>query len=244
MSADDSYLSIVIPAYNAERYLEETVRRLEAFMSLKQWNGELLVVSDGSTDKTDALAARLAGERPGGRLRFLASPVNRGKGCSVRKGVLEARGQIVLVTDVGLSAPIKEADKLIAALESGCDIAIGSLALRKEGCDVQQGWKRRLAGRVFNFLVRLFVLRDFRDTQCGFKCFKREAAQELFRLQKLDGFAFDVEVLYLAKKKGFKVKEVPVMWREARESRVKLLKDSLAMIRELFLIRRHHPDRQ
>lgn len=233
-------LSIVIPVYNEERRITEAVRRVQAFMALKEWEWELLVVNDGSTDGTDAVVTSLLNGSAGGRLRLLSSSAqNKGKGHAVRCGVLEARGRTLLVTDVDFSAPIKEMDKLMAALQEGYDAAVGSRAVRKEGCDVQQSFERRVAGRIFNFLVRLVALRGFKDTQCGFKCFTHKAAWELFSLQRLDGFCFDVEVLYLAKKKGFKVKEVPVMWKEGKGSKVSLFRDSLAMVKDLFWIRRY-----
>jgi dolichyl-phosphate beta-glucosyltransferase len=144
------------------------------------------------------------------------------------------------VTDADLSAPIKESDKLLQALAEGVDAAIGSRAVRKAGCDVQQSFKRRLAGRAFNLLVRALALSDCRDTQCGFKCFRREAALKLFGEQRLDGFSFDVEILYLARRRGYRVKEVPVMWREGRESRIRFFRDSLAMAGDLLRIRNLH----
>lgn len=232
-------ISIVIPVYNEEKLIAECLRRVEAFLSLKPWEWEIIVSSDGSKDSTDSIVENISKQRPQGRLKLLTAEKNTGKGMAVRRGVLEAGGKFILVTDVDLSAPIKEMDKLVTALENGCDIAIGSRAIREPGCDVQQSFKRWLAGRIFNFFVQVLVIKGFKDTQCGFKCFNQAAARDIFSVQKLNGFAFDVEVLLLARKKNLKVKEVAVMWKEAGSSKVKLIRDSIGMLKELFGLRQH-----
>ncbi len=234
------YLSVVIPAYNEERNIRESLRRIESFMVLQKYDWECIVSSDGSKDRTVEWVNDFVKTHPSGRFKLVSTEKNEGKGFTVRRGVLASRGKFILVTDADLSAPIKEADKLIGVLESGYDIAIGSRAVRTEGADVQQSFKRRLAGRIFNFFVRTLVLKDFLDTQCGFKGFKQGAAQKLFGMQKLNGFSFDVEILYLAKKYGFKMKEVAVMWRQAPETHVRLVRDSFAMIKDLLKIRKLH----
>ncbi|MBI3251718.1 MAG: glycosyltransferase family 2 protein [Candidatus Omnitrophica bacterium] len=240
--ADPVFLSVVMPVYNEEKCIRESLRRIEAFLSLKGLPWEVLVSSDGSTDGTDTAVRSFIQEKEGrqSRVRLLSSAGNKGKGDAVRRGVLAAEGKFILLTDADLSAPIKESDKLIAELESGADVAIGSRAMREKGCDVQQTLKRRLAGRVFNALVRAVALKGIRDTQCGFKCFKKEAARDLFAAQTLDGFSFDVEILYLAKKKGYQIKETAVMWKEGADSRVRLFRDSLRMAKDLFIIRKRH----
>lgn len=227
-----------MPSYNEEANIIEAMRRVEAFMGLKNWKWELIISDDGSKDSTARLVQSVIESHPEKPFRLLACAQNLGKGAAVRSGVLAARGEVTLVTDVDLSAPIKEVDRLIKALDEGNDVVIGSRAIRSNGCDVQQSFKRWFSGRIFNQMVRLIFLKGFRDTQCGFKCFKRQAANQLFSQQKLNGFSFDVEILYLAKKGGFKIKELPVMWRQAPTSRVSLLKDSFGMIRELFALRR------
>lgn len=232
--------SVVIPVYNEEKRLPEALRRIEAFMTLKKWDWELLVCSDGSTDATDRIVLEKAKSQP--RVKLLPATPNKGKGAAARRGMLAARGRRVLMTDVDLSSPIKESDKLVEALDAGHDIAIGSRAVRKKGADVRQSFRRHVSGRLFNFFVKRLVTPDFQDTQCGFKCFKREAAQALFSEQKLDGFAFDVEILYLAKKKGFKVAEVPVMWSQGHDSKVNVFKDSIVMVGDLMKIRKLHAE--
>ena len=230
------FISIVMPVYNEERCLAESIRRVTAFMTLKNWTWELLIVSDGSKDRTDLIAQESA--LRDAHVRVLIQEKNLGKGATVRRGVLAARGERLLFTDVDLAAPIKEVDKLLAAVDEGADVAIGSRAIRKEGCDVQQSWRRALSGRIFNRIVSALFLKGFKDTQCGLKVFKREAADAVFKVQKLDGFSFDVEILYLALKLGFKVKEVPVLWRAGEQSKVRVLRDSVRMVKDLFLLRK------
>ena len=231
------FLSVVVPVYNEEKMVLETIRRVEAFMTLKQWAWELLIVNDGSTDNTAAVVENYLKSHAGTPVRFLSYGENKKKGFAARQGVLASKGEYVLLTDADLSAPIKEVERLMRALKEGNDVAVGSRAIHAEGCEVQQTLKRRIAGRVFNFFVQTLVVRGIRDTQCGFKCFKKEAAHLLFSKQKLDGFCFDVEVLYLAKKNGLKIKEVPVMWRQGANSKVRLFRDSILMLKDLFHIR-------
>ncbi len=240
LSESSIHLSVVIPAYNEERNIRESLRRVESFMALQRYDWECIVSSDGSKDRTVEWASDFVKTRPSGRFKLLSTERNEGKGFTVRRGILASQGKFILVTDADLSAPIKEVDKLIGTLEGGYDIAIGSRAVREKGADVQQSLKRRLAGRVFNFFVQTIVLKGFLDTQCGFKCFKKEVAHNLFGIQKLNGFSFDVEILYLAKKYGFKVKEVAVMWRQAPGTQVRLVRDSFAMIKDLLKIRKLH----
>lgn len=234
------YLSVVIPAYNEEKNIGEALRRVGAFLSLKKFARELLIVNDGSKDRTGEIVREYLKKTSDPDVRLLESETNKGKGASVKRGVLAARGRYVLITDADLSSPIKEADKLIRELGEGYDVAIGSRAVRETDCDVQESLKRYLSGRVFNLFVRAVALSGFADTQCGFKCFKKAAAKALFEKQTLDGFAFDVEILCLARKNGYKIKEVPVMWRQGKDSRVDLFKDSLSMLHDLFYLRRRY----
>ena len=237
------YLSVVIPVFNEEKIIAETLRRVRAFFLLKDYPWECVIVSDGSTDRTcerarEAIAVLSAGASS--NFRLISNAQNRGKGAAARLGVLAASGRYILLTDVDLSSPIKEVDKLLLALEEGNDVAIGSRALRAPGADVQQSLRRWISGRFFNLVVRVLLLRGFYDTQCGFKCFRKEAAHRLFTLQMLDGFSFDVEVLYLAVKNGMQVKEVPVMWRQGQDTKVKFFRDSYRMVSDLFLLRRKY----
>ncbi len=232
-------LSVVFPAYNEEKNIRESLRRVTAYLSLKKYAWEILVSNDGSTDHTSAVVEDFMRSHSGCTIRHLRSDPNHGKGYAVRQGVLASAGRVVLLTDADLSTPIKEVDKLMAALEGGADVAIGSRAVREKDCDVRQSFKRYFAGRVFNIFVK-GLLPDIHDSQCGFKCFKKEVARKLFAEQKLDGFSFDVEVLYLARRHGLKIAEVPVMWSEGAQSKVRLVQDSLRMLKDLFQIKKLH----
>ena len=239
---EDLHLSVVVPVYNEEKKITETVRRISIYLSLKLVPCELIVVNDGSKDRTREMMGHLMQEiNHPSFLKFIDYEKNRGKGHACRQGMLASRGRYVLLTDADLSSPIKESEKLVAALEKGADVAIGSRAIRAKDCDVQQSLKRRISGRIFNGIVQTLVLPGIHDSQCGFKCFKRQSAQKLFGAKKLDGFSFDVEVLYLARKFGHKIAEVPVMWKQGQDSRVSFLRDSLRMVGDLFKIKKLHP---
>ena len=230
------FLSIVVPAYNEEKRLGPSLEKIRGYLAAKPYAAEIIVVDDGSTDRTaDIAGAALEGRLP---CRVLRREKNRGKGFSVREGVLAAGGQVILFTDADLSTPIEELDKFIQRLEEGFDIVIGSRAL--PGCDIRvpQAAPRQALGKFFNRLVRLFVLKGCLDTQCGFKMFRRAAAIDVFSRLRTRGFAFDVELLVLAGKLGYRVGEVPVIWCNSPPSRVRIFRSSWQMLRELWRIRR------
>ncbi len=237
---EQPYLSIVIPAYNEERNISRALRGVTEFCTLKGWTWELIVVSDGSLDKTNAILSEFLKSNPQWPIRAVITETNSGKGFACRKGIEHAEGRYILITDTDLSSPIKEVSRLIAALESGSDVAIGSRALRDKDCDVQQSLKRYISGRIFNAIVRAVILPGLHDTQCGFKCYKHAVAKKLFESQSLNGFSFDVEVLYVARKMGYKIAEVPVMWMQGEDTRVSLFRDSTRMVRDLFKIKKIH----
>lgn len=229
-------ISIVIPAYNEQARLPATLEAILHYLASRQAGFEILVVDDGSTDRTAATVAELASGQP--QIRLLRNPGNRGKGYSVRHGMLEAQGDWVLFTDADLSAPIEELDKLLEACRrEGAAVAIGSRALERSLIGIHQPWWREWAGRVFNLLVRLLTGLPFHDTQCGFKLFRHDAAQAVFSLQRIERFGFDVEVLFLARKLGFKTVEVPVRWNHAEGTRVRILRDSVDMFLDLVRVR-------
>jgi len=235
-------LSVVIPAYNEETRLPATLERVFEYLRGRAEEGEILVVNDGSRDSTAGLARQFAASRASPRvaIRVLENPGNRGKGYSVRHGILEARLDWTLFSDADLSSPIEECEKLFAAAEAGgCEVAIGSRALDRSLIGVHQSVLRENAGRIFNLFVRLATGLPFADTQCGFKLFRLRAAREIFGRLRLEGFGFDVESLYLARKLGFRAVEVPVRWNNAEGTKVRVLGDSLDMFLDLWRVRRY-----
>lgn len=234
MNARAPELSIIIPAYNEEPRLPRTLERIREYLASKGNEAEVLVVDDGSRDGTAKLAREWQARWPA--VRLVSNVGNRGKGYSVRHGMLEARGRVALFTDADLSAPIEEADKLLAALASA-DVAIGSRALDRGLISVHQSRVRELAGIIFNLIVRLMTRVPFRDTQCGFKAFVRARARIIFEQQKIEGFGFDPEILFLAERHSLRAVEIPVRWSHDPATKVRVLRDSLRMFCDLVRIR-------
>ena len=229
------HLSVVIPAFEEARRLGPTLNQVRAYLDDQPYVSEVVVVIDGGRDGTLGLVRDLATEWPA--LTVHHSEVNRGKGHAVRLGMLASRGWYLLFSDADLSTPIAEVERLIAALEAGGDVAIGSRALADSDVRVRQAWWRQSMGRAFNRFVRLVALPGFRDTQCGFKCFRRDAACRIFARQRMSRFSFDVELLWIARKLGYRVVEVPVTWVNDPSSRVHPLRDSCQMLLDLVRLR-------
>jgi len=236
MTPENSFfISIVIPVYNEENRIAKTLHRVEEYLNSRNYEYELLLVDDGSTDHTPQVLTTFA--QASERVRLLQNSRNEGKGYSVRRGVLAARGKYILYSDADLSTPIEEVESLLSWLNQGYHIAIGSRGLPQSDIRVSQPWYRKTMGKIFNLFVRTITLPEFKDTQCGFKCFERSIAQEVFKRQKVNRFGFDVEVLYIAKKMGERIKEVPIQWYDSRETKVKAFTDSVRMLLDLFKIR-------
>jgi len=227
--------SIIIPAYNEGARLGATLDRVLQYASAQGWDAEVIVVNDGSRDQTPDLVRRYAQTYP--TLRLLENPGNRGKGYSVRNGMLRAEGEILLFSDADLASPIEEAPKLFAAIQSGADIAIGSRWLRPELQTQRQSLLRQFYGRIFNLALRILLGLKFKDTQCGFKAFTRSAAQIIFPLQKIERWGFDPELLYLACRASLNVEEVPVAWSHQAGTRISPLRDGLRMFGEALTVR-------
>jgi len=227
--------SIIIPAYNESARLGTTLDRVLGYVSAQDWDAELVVVNDGSRDGTADMVRRYANSHTG--VRLLENPGNRGKGYSIRNGMLNAWGDVLLFSDADLSAPIEESAKLFSAIESGADIAIGSRWLKPEMQTQRQSLLRQFYGRLFNLVLRLVLGLNFKDTQCGFKAFTRDAAQRIFPLQRIERWGFDPELLYLARRSGFKVREVAVHWAHVEGTRISPLRDGLRMFGEALRIR-------
>jgi glycosyltransferase involved in cell wall biosynthesis len=228
-------ISIVIPAYNECKRLGRTLDRILGFVNQQDWDAEVIVVDDGSVDGTADLVRNYAARNS--VVRLVQNPGNRGKGFSVRSGMLNAHGAIVLFTDADLSSPIEEAPKLLNALEKGADVAIGSRWVRTELQTQRQSLARQVMGRVFNLLLRMTLRLEFKDTQCGFKAFRRNAAKTLFPLQRVEGWGFDPEILFLAQRMGLVVAEVPVVWAHDEGTRIDPLADGSKMVMEVLRIR-------
>jgi glycosyltransferase involved in cell wall biosynthesis len=231
-------LSIVIPAVNEECRLPGTLEKIHHYLTAKPLRAEVLVVDDGSTDSTAQVVDAQRERYP--EVRRISNPTNHGKGYAVRQGMLEAQGEFMLFSDADLSTPIEEADKLLAALRSGqYDGAIGSRGLDRSLIAGRQSMLREAGGMAFNLIVRLTTGLPFADTQCGFKAFRRDRGRILFEQQRVDGFGFDPEILFLARRHGLKIVEIPVRWAHHPGSKVKFMTDGLRMLAELGTIRRN-----
>lgn len=228
-------LSIIIPAYNESARIGAALEQVLACVHERKWPAEVIVVNDGSRDDTAEIVKRIAAGDP--LVRLIENPVNRGKGFSVRNGMLHASGEIMMFTDADLSSPIEETERLLAAIADGADIAIGSRWLDKGRQTKHQPWYRQMFGRCFNAVTRLVMGLPFADTQCGFKAFRREAAYTVFQLQRIERWGFDPELLFIALKRGYTVREVPVTWGHDERSRLSYLKDGIKMLEELVYVR-------
>jgi glycosyltransferase involved in cell wall biosynthesis len=234
MSPNEPELSIIIPSYNEESRLPATLERIAAYLQTSGRKAEVLVVDDGSKDRTAQVAESFREKLS--TLRVVSNGVNRGKGFSVRHGMQEARGRVALFTDADLSAPIEEADKLIAALGK-YDVAIGSRAADRSLITVHESPFREFAGIIFNKIVRIILWLPFVDTQCGFKAFRRERCGIIFEQQTIERFGFDPELLYMARHHGLHAVEIPVRWGHSPATKVSMLRDSIQMFIDVFTIR-------
>ena len=245
MSDHAPELSIIIPAYNEEKRLSRALARIRDYFAgqgaatggFQLGQIEIIVVDDGSTDNTANVVECLARQMP--ELRLVRNQRNRGKGFSVRHGMLEARGRVALFTDADLSSPIEESRKLFSALDAGNDVAIGSRALDRSLIAVRQSRFREIAGIIFNGFVRVLTGLPFHDTQCGFKAFVRERTRTVFEQQRIERFGFDPEILFIARRHGLRSVEVPVRWAHDEGTKVHVFRDSLLMFSDLVVIRWH-----
>jgi dolichyl-phosphate beta-glucosyltransferase len=234
-AASNPELSVVIPCYNEEQRLPRTIEHIERYLGSGGVAYELILVDDGSIDGTRMIMDAAAARNPAVRLEAL--PQNRGKGRALAEGVAAARGAEILITDADLSTPIEEIDKLRAALGKGAGVAIASRALKGSRVEVSQPIYRVMMGKAFNLLVQAVLLPGIWDTQCGFKLFRADVAHDAFGDLTTDGFGYDPEVLYRAKKRGVKIAEVPVIWRNSAPTKVSPIRSSLDMFRHVLRIR-------
>jgi dolichyl-phosphate beta-glucosyltransferase len=229
------FISVVIPAFNEEKRIAPTLASIHDYLGKNAERFEIIVVDDGSSDKTAEVVSAVGAEKES--IRLLSDPGNRGKGFAVRKGILEASGDLILMTDSDLSTPIEEVEKFLPWIEQGYDIVMGSRALKESDLIRKQPLYRQSMGKFFNLLVRTIVLGGFHDTQCGFKMFRSGPAKKIFSSLKTEGFAFDVEAILRAKKIGCRIKEVPVRWINSPQSKVRVIRDSFRMFLDLLRIR-------
>lgn len=229
------YLSVVIPVYNEEKRIGKTLDKIILYLNSRNYSYEIMVVNDGSTDRTSNVVKKFTDRYK--YVHFIESGMNQGKGFSVRKGMLTSSGQYVLFSDADLSTPIEEVEKLIEWFGTGYDIVIGSRGLRNSDIQIHQPWYRESMGKIFNILVRLITVRGIKDTQCGFKCIRKEVIPNIFNKQTITHFSFDVELLWIALRQGYRIKEVPVRWLNDAQSRVNPVLDSMRMFLDLIKIR-------
>jgi dolichyl-phosphate beta-glucosyltransferase len=229
------HLSVVIPAYNEEARIGATLLRIQEYLDAQAYDSEILVVDDGSTDATREVVLGIpAGRTP---ISLLHYDCNRGKGYAVRHGMLRAAGDFVLFSDADLSTPIEEVEHLFQAMQDGTEIAIGSRDVKGSKLEKRQSLLREFGGKVFNRLVQLGAVPGVHDTQCGFKIFGRGACQRIFSICQVDNFSFDIEALFLGRQLGYRIAEVPVVWRHMEGSKVSLRRDAIRMLRTLLQIR-------
>lgn len=234
------FVSIIIPAYNEEKRIATTLRRMIDFSLTKPYAVEIIVSDDGSLDETVSVSREIL-SRSSLMHKVLKAPENQGKGAAVRRGMLQAKGEYRLFSDADLSTPIEELDKFLPILiDKKADIVIGSRAMKGANIVEHQPLFRELMGRVFNGVATVFAFRGIKDSQCGFKCFEGEVADKVFSIQKLDGFSFDVELLFLAQRLKYRIAELPVTWLNSAASKVHVFRDPLLMFWDVLRIRWIH----
>ncbi|HEY3347120.1 MAG TPA: dolichyl-phosphate beta-glucosyltransferase [Nitrospirota bacterium] len=228
-------LSVVIPAFNEEDRIGRTLCEVDSYLSKLGRSYEILVVDDGSTDRTREITLTLAEGSPA--IRYISNDANRGKGFSVRHGFFESTGELFLISDADMSTPIDELPRFMEEMDKGADIVIGSRALKQSNIIKRQPIYRVLMGKTFNKIVRLFTVRGISDTQCGFKLFRRDTCEWIFRVQRVERFAFDAELLFLASVKGLSIEELAVRWINSPNSKVNPIWDSSRMLKDIIKVR-------
>jgi len=234
------HLSVIIPAYNEALRILPYLQAITVYLDRRGLSCEILVVDDGSQDDTAVAVERVAAHNR--HIRLIRLPRNSGKGAAVRAGIQAAQGELQLFADADGATPIQELERLEAAMKNGADLAIGSrtLASRDSRYRVRARLHRTVLGNLFNRIVRLLGIRDINDTQCGFKLFRQSVAQDLFSVARIDGYGFDLELLYVAQRRGYRIAEVPINWTDQPGSKVRVLRDGFRMLGEMLAVRRNH----
>ncbi len=228
-------ISLIIPVYNEEKRIKLTLSNCISYFKNKKINYEIIIVDDGSTDKTRLIVKDFSNKNK--NIKLTKQRNNKGKGYSVKEDMLLARGDYLLFSDADLSTPIREVEKFIKVIKSGYDIVIASRNMKGSIIPIKQPFFRSFLGTIFPFIVSLLILPGYKDTQCGFKLFKKNVAKKIFNKQKINGFGFDVEILFIAKKHNYKTKELPVTWSNALGSKINPVKDSIRMLLDIFKIK-------
>lgn len=228
-------MGVIVPAFNEEARIASSLRRIVEYYSTQKYTWHVTVISDGSSDGTDALVSEFAAQHP--EISLITYQPNRGKGYAVRRGMLEVEGDLLLFCDADLATPQEETEKLLAHIELGADIAIGSRPMRESRLERRQPWYRELFGRLANGLVQLLAIRGIQDTQCGFKLFQRDVARDVFKRCTMDGFSFDLEALMVARDLGYRIDEIPIRWSHQEGSKVVLMRDGPRALRDLIILR-------
>ncbi len=226
---------MVIPAYDEEERIQRTLERLHEYFSEQDYSWSVTVVSDGSKDRTEEIVQAFSKDHP--NFHLLAYKPNKGKGHAVRHGMLNVDGELLLINDADLATPIEEIEKLLPSIREGKDIAIGSRPLKESNLEIRQPIHREMLGRMFNFAVQTLAIRGIKDTQCGFKVFKKPVAMDVFKRCKFDGFSYDFEALLIARELGYSIAEIPIRWRHQDGSKVNPVRDGIRMLRDLVKLR-------
>lgn len=234
MPVTSTFVSVVVPTYNEEARIQRNLEKLVEYLKVKFLHFEVIAVDDGSRDDTPRKIAEVARKDP--RVRHFPFSTNRGKGFVVREGILKARGDVIFFTDADLSTPVEEIEKALQGWSEGYPVIIASRRHEQSVIRLRQNWLRETIGMGFNLLVRMLLPLPFRDTQCGFKGFSQKAAREIFSRVHIEGFAFDAEMLLIAKRLGYSIKEIPICWTNSPESKVRPLRHSLLVVGELLRI--------
>ena len=230
------YLSVIVPAYNEEEKIKSAIQKISEFLNLHDFLSEIIIVDDGSVDNT-LIEGEKEAKKHRRRIKFFKNNPNRGKGHALKKGMIRASGEVVLFTDVDLSTPLDSFNKMLPHLKNGYDIVMGSRHLPESKFLVHQSIWRQKIGGIFNKIVFNFFLKDIADANCGFKAYKNSVAKDLYSRLTIDRWGFDVEIIYMAQKYGYKIKEVPVEWSNDPRSKVKIIRDMLGTIKELAQIK-------
>ncbi|MCX7991067.1 MAG: glycosyltransferase family 2 protein [Proteobacteria bacterium] len=227
-------ISVVIPAYNEELLIADTVKNIAKYLTDNKYTWEIIVVNDGSKDRTEEILKELSHKI--NQLKIIKHKINEGKGKSVKDGIFLSEGRVILFTDADLSAPMENLKGMKEELDKGSDIVVASRLA--EGAKIKKRpLHRKIIGRMFNIIIGVIGFRGVKDTQCGFKLFKSDVAKEIFKKSRINGYAFDVEILHIAKIRGFKIKEYPVLWIDREDSKMKIIRDAFRMLREVLKIK-------